>query len=59
MKLDYGPGKNWLNFGSDPEHILDIMKIINLAVGHQQISIQKATKFPMPLLLLHSSSNCK
>jgi len=31
--VGYGPKKNSLYFGSDPEHILDILNIVHLRVG--------------------------
>jgi len=41
--MDHGPEKSWLDFRSDPGHILDVMGIISLPVSQQYITIQDAT----------------
>ena len=60
--IDYGVlDKSWLNFGSDPEHILDMLEIVSLPVGQQYRAICAATEPPYNCAAASAVvfSNCK
>jgi len=57
-QVDCGPQESWLNFGSGPECILDIMDIVRLAASEKHLMIHDETAFPVAPLLSLSFSSC-